>query len=79
MPRLHWQPIKNLLRLHSLRLQHNFVPSLEGPYSTARWHYLWVPVPDGLIGLEDWKLAPDPQAFIMARIANAAWRKDNAR
>lgn len=70
MPRLHWQPIKNLLRLHSLRLAHT-----GGP---VRWHYVRASS-DLVVDVEYWKTTPDPQAFIMARIANAAWRKDNAR
>lgn len=66
-PLLRWQPIKNALRLNGLKIR-----------SAGRYgHYIYLDT--GMIGLHDWKTAPDPQAFILARIANAAWRRDNAR
>lgn len=75
-PLLHWTEIKNLLRLHSLTLRHNLSYGMDSRV-VSRWHYLWAP--NGLIGLANWRHEPDPQAFIMARIAHAAWRRDNAR
>lgn len=64
MPRLQWQPIKNLLRLHSVKLSRE--KSVKRP---NRMH--WVTKDNPLrawVIRRDWWSHPDPQAYVIEQI-----------
>lgn len=60
--RLQWQPIKNLLRLHSVRMKPE-----SGPGHPRRMHWLWSGTYTWPI-VHDWRSHPDPQARIIEHI-----------
>lgn len=65
MPRLQWQPIKNLLRLHKFRLRREIYNC-----QTSRAHFIVAPGyrAAGVINW-DWWSRPDAQAYVIEQIA----------